>query len=125
MKGKLMTLIRGEITGAAIVIFLAGPAAASGALSVGEGVYPQASAAQRGDLILAQEGPFQRRMRERQEVKEKEVEHDLEKNPKLVDDPDYLAQHPRLESYLKRHPEAKSKIKKNPKAFFEHLEAMQ
>jgi hypothetical protein len=103
-------------------VLLAGPIPASGAVSDGEGFHPEASAAHRGGQILAQEGPFRERMRERREAKIKDVERDLEKNPKLVDDPNYLEQHPRLESYLKKHPAAKSQIKKNPKAFFEHLE---
>jgi hypothetical protein len=51
-------------------------------------------------LLLAQGGMLRERLMERERVKNKaktkEVEEELEKNPKLVDDPDYLAQHPNL-----------------------------
>ena len=82
----------------------------------------QVPAAQGGGPILAQEGPLRERLREREQDKMKAVASDLEKNPKLVDDPNYLAQHPRLANYLERHPESKQKIKQDPKGFFQHLE---
>jgi hypothetical protein len=73
-------------------------------------------------LLLAQGGMLRERLIERERARDKamtkEVEEELEKNPKLVDDPDYLAQHPKLAHYLKRNPEAKQKIKQDPKAFF-------
>ena len=62
------------------------------------------------------------RLHERQRAKTKEVEEELEKNPKLVDDPNYLEQHPRLARYLKHHPEARQKIEQDPKAFFADME---
>ena len=71
---------------------------------------------------LAQGGMLRERLRERERAKSKEVEEQLEHNPKLVDDPNYLAQHPRLEQYLKRHPESKQKIEQDPKAFFADME---
>lgn len=82
------------------------------------------TAAQSTGTLLAQEGPFQRRMRERRERKFRQVEQELEQNPSLINDPHYLAQHPKLAEYLKRHPEAKGKIEKNPKAFFRHFNTM-
>ncbi len=53
--------------------------------------------------------------------KRAQVEAELEANPSLVDDPKYLAAHPRLARMLERHPEAKGKIKKDPKRFFETM----
>ena len=55
-------------------------------------------------------------------AKTKEVEQELEKNPNLVDDPNYLEQHPRLARYIKNHPEAKQEIERDPKAFFANME---
>jgi hypothetical protein len=52
-----------------------------------------------------------------------EVEADLQNNPKLLDDPKYLAQHPMLADYLKKNPDAKAKIKQDPKGFFDRLKA--
>jgi len=62
------------------------------------------------------------RLRERERAKAKEVEQELEKNPKLIDDPNYLAQHPKLARYIKNNPEAKQKIEQDPKAFFANIE---
>jgi hypothetical protein len=53
--------------------------------------------------------------------KRAQVEAELEANPSLVDDPKYLAAHPRLARMLDRHPEAKEKIRKDPKGFFEAM----
>ncbi len=53
--------------------------------------------------------------------KRAQVEAELEANPSLIDDPKYLAAHPRLARMLDRHPEAKEKIKKDPKGFFEAM----
>jgi hypothetical protein len=65
-------------------------------------------------LVLAQGGMLRRLG----QAQTKEVEEQLEKNPKLVDDPNYLEQHPRLARYIKNHPEAKQEIERDPKAFF-------
>ena len=73
-------------------------------------------------LFVAQGGMLRERLRERERAKTKEVEEELQKNPKLVDDPNYLAQHPKLARYLKNNPEAKQKIEQDPKAFFANME---
>jgi hypothetical protein len=72
--------------------------------------------------VVAQGGMLRERLHEREQVKTREVEEELEKNPKLVNDPNYMAQHPRLAQYLSRHPESKQKIEQNPKAFFAEME---
>jgi hypothetical protein len=41
--------------------------------------------------LLAQGGMLRERLHERERAKTREVEEELEKNPKLVDDPNYLA----------------------------------
>lgn len=51
-----------------------------------------------------------------------EVARQLEQNPSLLDDPNYLSEHPMLARRLQNHPEDKEKIKKNPKAYFENLQ---
>lgn len=51
-------------------------------------------------------------------AKRARVEAELEANPALVDDPKYLAAHPRLQRMLERHPEAKEKIRRDPQGFF-------
>ena len=60
-------------------------------------------------------------MRKLQNAKIDKIADEMEKDPKLIDDPDYLAQHPKLADYIKKHPEAKQKIKEDPKGFFQHL----
>jgi hypothetical protein len=73
-------------------------------------------------LLVAQGGMLRERLLERERAKTKEVEEELEKNPKLVDDPNYLEQHPKLARYLRNHPDAKRKIEQDPKAFFANME---
>jgi hypothetical protein len=121
MKRKIAILI-GHLISVAAVVLLSNPLPASSALSDGRSFRPQLPDARDGDPLLAQEGPLRERMREREQAKVKEVARDLEKNPKLLDDPNYLEQHPRLANYLKKHPEAKEKIKQDPKGFFQHFE---
>ena len=45
------------------------------------------------------------------------VYNELKKNPRLVDDPNYLAKHPELQEFLQTHPEIRSDIKSHPKVF--------
>ena len=42
---------------------------------------------------------------------------ELSKNPGLVDNPRYLANHPDLHSYLRAHPQVAEKYKHHPEAF--------
>ncbi len=46
-----------------------------------------------------------------------EVARQLQKDPRLIDNPNYLAQHPELQSYLRSHPEARQDWKQHPYAF--------
>ncbi len=55
-------------------------------------------------------------------AKQAQVEAELEANPALVDDPKYLAAHPKLKRMLEKHPDAKAKIKQDPKGFFAAME---
>ena len=124
MKRKTASLIT-QIMLVAIAAFLVGPLPASGALLNSTSSWSRVAKASEPGLFLAQGGPLRERLREREQTRVKEVASDLEKNPKLVDDPNYLEQHPRLAHYLKNHPEAKQKIKNDPKGFFQHLEGRQ
>ncbi len=100
---------------------VAGPTAAwSGVLDGGRPTgYPIVSS--NAPQQVAEEGFLAERMRKLQEAKIDEVTADVKKNPKVLDDPKYLAAHPRLASYLEKHPGAKDKIKQDPAAFFQHL----
>ena len=117
MKHKILILVS-QITAAAIFVFLVKPITASCARLSGGSFRQQRPLASDAPQLLAQEG-LSDRLRKRQEAK---VAEDLEKNPKLLDDPEYLAQHPKLADYLEKHPEAKPKLKQDPKGFFKHLE---
>ena len=46
-----------------------------------------------------------------------EVKGQLEKNPQLADDPDFLKQHPNFHEYLKSHPEVAWHMKHDPQFF--------
>ncbi len=74
-----------------------------------------------GGKQIAEEGLLGERLRKLKEAKLDEVAGELKKNPKLIDDPKYLAQHPKLAKYLEEHPGAKEKIKQDPVGFFQHL----
>ncbi|GEM_PF-4252672 len=50
-----------------------------------------------------------------------EVEKEIETNPGLLDDPQYLAAHPRLRQFLSDQPRAASLIQQNPQEFFDLL----
>ncbi len=49
--------------------------------------------------------------------KHPEVASQLRQNPKLIDNPNYLAAHPSLQSYLQNHPEVRQDWKQHPYAF--------
>ncbi len=46
-----------------------------------------------------------------------EVAKELEKNPRLADDPKYVAAHPGLKEWLEHHPNSREELRENPKAF--------
>jgi hypothetical protein len=104
---RRITIVATQVISAAAVMFLARPIASACAFAT-------ATAPQ----LLAAEGYLERKIKN---AKIDQIEGDLEKNPKLLDDPTYLAQHPKLADYLKKHPEAKPKIQQDPKTFFQHL----
>jgi hypothetical protein len=43
----------------------------------------------------------------------------LQQNPRLIDDPQFLANHPGLKAYLNNHPEIREDIKEHPDAFMD------
>jgi phage-related protein len=49
--------------------------------------------------------------------KHKKIEKDLQKNPSLVNDHDYLRHHKSLETFLSRNPQVDREIRQNPSAF--------
>lgn len=114
-------ILIGQIASVVLVAFLAKPGSASCVRSNGGGFPPHRTVTSGGPQQLAQEGLLAARLRKLQEAKIDEVAAEVKKNPKLVDDPKYLAQHTRLAGYLEKHPEAKDKIKQYPNAFFQHL----
>ena len=46
-----------------------------------------------------------------------EIAQQLRQNPKLIDNPNYLAAHPSLQNYLQNHPEVRQDWKQHPYAF--------
>ena len=46
-----------------------------------------------------------------------EIAHQLQRDPRLIDNPNYLAKHPSLQSYLQNHPEVRQDWKQHPYAF--------
>ncbi len=45
------------------------------------------------------------------------IARDLQRNPGLVNNPDYLEDHPALREFLNTHPEVRKELKENPRAF--------
>ena len=68
-------------------------------------------------------GPQQRALLARQAAvaQIEAVEQELEKNPGLLNDQQYLDAHPRLQQCVTTHPEATKLIQQNPQAFFAAL----
>lgn len=48
---------------------------------------------------------------------------EVKKNPTLVNDAEFLKQHPQFARWLERHPEARKELSENPNKFFENLRA--
>lgn len=53
--------------------------------------------------------------------KHPEIDEQLRKNPQLINDPQFVSQHPELQEYLKNHPRVTEELKEHPK-FFMHRE---
>ena len=115
MKHKIRTLLI-QITSAALVAVVAESAAASGA-SLRSGSFRQPVTAASDQPQLMAEG-FMSKL---QDAKIDKIASEVKKDPKLIDDPNYLRQRPKLADYIKKHPEAKQKIKDDPSGFFQHL----
>lgn len=49
--------------------------------------------------------------------KHRDVRADLERDPKLIDDPGYLNKHPHLKAFLEHHPNTREELRENPQAF--------
>ncbi len=47
----------------------------------------------------------------------RQVAEDLRKNPRLIDDPGYLAKHPGLRDWLEYHPNTRRELRENPNYF--------
>ncbi len=45
------------------------------------------------------------------------IAKDLRSNPNLINDSNYLSQHPELQEFLNNHPGAREELKENPRAF--------
>lgn len=46
-----------------------------------------------------------------------EVSEQLRQNPSLINDPNYLSQHPHLQTFLNNHPGVREEMKENPQQF--------
>lgn len=68
-------------------------------------------------------GPQQRALLVRQAAvaQIEEVEQEVEQNPGLLNDQQFLDAHPRLEQFVSTHPDATKLIQQNPQAFFAAL----
>ncbi len=49
--------------------------------------------------------------------KHPEVAKELQRNPRLIDNPKYVAGHPGLKEWLDHHPNSREELRENPKAF--------
>jgi hypothetical protein len=47
----------------------------------------------------------------------REIDEQLRKDPSLIDNREWVANHPALQKYLQKHPEVREEIKENPNAF--------
>jgi hypothetical protein len=119
MKHKIGPLTIATIS-VAIMIMVAGLGASVGA-SVRSATLPAQVIARLSKPELVAEG-FMRKL---QDAKLDQIAAEIEKHPELVDDPSYLAAHPKLADYIQKHPEARKKIKEDPKGFFKHLKEQQ
>jgi len=50
----------------------------------------------------------------------RETAEQLRKDPSLVDNPEFVRNHPALQSYLREHPELSAQLKQDPNAFLHH-----
>ena len=48
-----------------------------------------------------------------------DVRADLQRNPKLIDDPGYLQKHPHLKDFLEHHPNTRAELRENPNFFMQ------
>jgi hypothetical protein len=53
------------------------------------------------------------------------IAQDLNKNPQLVNDPNYVSNHPELNQFLKQHPDLKDRLQDNPAAFMQQGRTME
>lgn len=113
-------ILVGQMSSAVVLAFLARPTVVACAPSNGAASQAPTVSSDR-PLLLAQGETFRERLQKREDAKIDEVSAQLQKNPNLIDDQKYLAQHPRLADYIANHPDAKAKIKQDPKAFFQQL----
>ncbi len=65
-----------------------------------------------GDITRPEAAQFDRFL-----DKHPEVAEGLQKNPSLINNPQWLAKHPQLQSFLSRHPAVAKELKENPRAF--------
>lgn len=114
MKHKIGSLL---IEISSLTVMVVAMAVAGADASVGSRDLPNQVTTASSEPQLLAEG-FMRKL---QDAKMDKIAGELEKDPKLIDDPDYLKQHPKLADYLKKNPDAKQKIKADPKGFFQHL----
>jgi hypothetical protein len=99
---------------------------AEGARAIGTGLISVALMLSLSATTVAQYGapppggpsPMQELARQAATDKIEAVESEVEQNPSLLNDPQYLAAHPHLAKFVSEHPEATQLIQQNPSAFF-------
>jgi hypothetical protein len=101
---------------------------AEGARAIGTGLISVALMMSLSGTTVAQYGapppggpsPMQELARQAATDKIEAVESEVEQNPSLLNDPQYLAAHPHLAKFVSEHPEATQLIQQNPASFLQH-----
>jgi hypothetical protein len=81
---------------------------------------PNPSTQNNGDLVRWQLANFNQFLDNHQEVSD-----ELRKNPSLVDDQQFVENHPALQQYLQQHPEIRAAVEQNPSAVMHQEEQYQ
>jgi hypothetical protein len=97
---------------AALVIAAAAQSQTAGGSPVIDPLAPSVTAAGDRDISRGELNNFDRYLDDHPNVS-----HELRNNPNLVNDPNYLAQHPSLQGFLKNHPGVNEEIRENPAQF--------
>ncbi|HET7442267.1 MAG TPA: hypothetical protein VFJ47_13265 [Terriglobales bacterium] len=76
--------------------------------------------AQRNDITRSELSSFDAYLDKHHDVRD-----DLNKNPNLINDQNYLAKHPHLREFLEQHPNVREELKENPSAFMQRENSLE